>query len=132
MNATRLQRIMSLLGLDLASLDEALQGPEDVKAFRDSTILSFTFVYELTWKAMKEALGLVGISARNPRETFQHAYRQEWIGNERFWLDMLEDGDLIVHTYNQDLAKEIYHRIREEYAPEFRKVYAYLQGQLRD
>ena len=132
MSADRIALVMSRLATARASLDEAMEGPADVKAYRDSTILSFTFVYELTWNALKEGLALVGIIARNPRETFQHAYQQRWIDNEQFWVDMLQDHNLIVHTYNAELSLEIYQRIRDNYASEFRRVYSFLRDKFPD
>lgn len=132
MSATRFRLAMNKFRLALENLDEALAGPANLKAYRDSTILSFTFVYELAWNSMKLGLAEVGIDARNPKAAFQHAFQQRWIDNDRFWLDMLEDRNLVVHTYNEGLALEVYGRIRDEYAPEFRRVHDYLDQQFSE
>ena len=132
MSATRFRLAMSKFSLTLENLDEALAGPANLKAYRDSTILSFTFVYELAWNSMKLGLAEVGIDARNPKAAFQHAFQQRWIDNDRFWLDMLEDRNLVVHTDNEGLALEVYGRIRDEYAPEFRRAHDYLDQQFSE
>ena len=132
MSAIRFRLAMNKFRVALENLDEALAGPANVKAYRDSTILSFTFVYELAWNSMKLGLAEVGIDARNPKAAFQHAFQQRWIDNEQFWLDMLEDRNLVVHTYNEDLALEVYGRIRDEFAPEFRRVHEYLDQQFSE
>ena len=126
MSAIKFRLAMDKFGVALEYLDEALAGPANVKAYRDSTILSFTFVYELAWNSMKLGLAEVGIDARNPKAAFQ----QRWIDNEQFWLDMLEDRNLVVHTHNEGLALEVYGRIKDEFAPEFRRVHEYLDQQL--
>ena len=132
MSATRFRLAMGRFRLALENLDEALAGPADVKAYRDSTILSFTSIYELAWNSMKLGLAEVGIDGRNPKAAFQHAYQQGWIDNERFWLDMLEDRNLVVHTYNEGLALEIYGRIRDDFAPESRRIHRFLDRQFSD
>ena len=129
MSAIKFRLAMDKFSVALENLDEALAGPANVKAYRDSTILSFTFVYELAWDSMKLGLAEVGIDARNPKAAFQHAFQQRWIDNEQFWLDMLEDRNLVVHTHNEGLALEVYGRIKDEFAPEFRRVHEYLDQQ---
>lgn len=132
MSAIKFRLAMGKFRAALGNVDEALAGPANVKAYRDSTILGFTFVYELAWNAMKLGLAEVGIDARDPKAAFQHSFQQRWIDNEKFWLDMLEDRNLVVHTYNEGLALEVYGRIRDEYAPEFRRVHDYLDQQFSE
>jgi hypothetical protein len=45
---------------------------------------------------------------------------------------MLEDRNLVVHTYNEGLALEVYGRIRDVFAPEFQRVHETLNHQLAD
>ena len=35
------------------------------------------------------------------------------------WIDMIEARNLTVHTYNDQMAKEIYDRIKNRYYPSF-------------
>ena len=45
---------------------------------------------------------------------------------------MLEDRNLVVHTYNEGLALEIYGRIRDDFAPESRRIHRFLDRQFSD
>lgn len=35
----------------------------------------------------------------------------EWINDEKKWLEMVQDRNETVHTYNESLAKKIYKRL---------------------
>jgi nucleotidyltransferase substrate binding protein (TIGR01987 family) len=98
---------MADFGDALERLEEALAEPPEITANRDSTILRFTFVYELAWNTMKRCLDYVGITALNPRETIQQAYQQHWIDDEQIWLQMMRDRNLVAHTYKEQLALEM-------------------------
>ena len=131
MNVSRLRQSMSDFGDAVNRLEEVLNLPPEISVNRDSTLLRFTFVYELSWNTMKRCLAHVGITVRNPRETLQHAYQQHWIDNERLWLDMMTDRNLVAHTYKEDMAMEVYERIKG-YAPVFRKTHTFLQEKFAD
>ena len=53
------------------------------------------------------------------------AYEVRWIENETVWLQMLRDRNETSHVYNEDMAKQIYDRIRENY-PEMEQTYLFL------
>jgi nucleotidyltransferase substrate binding protein (TIGR01987 family) len=57
-----------------------------------------------------------GIDVQSPKTVLQQAYVNQLILDEKMWLDMLKDRNLTSHTYNQELALEIYHRI-QKYGP---------------
>ena len=57
-----------------------------------------------------------GIEVNSPKSVLSNAYTNQIIINEKMWLDMLNDRNLTSHTYNQELALEIYHRI-QQYGP---------------
>lgn len=130
MNVNRLRQSMSDFGDALSRLEEALAKPLDA-GNRDSVILRFMFVYELAWNTMRRCLAHEGFTTRSPRETFQHAYQQHWIDDERLWLDMIDDRNLVAHTYKEDRAVEVYERIKG-YAPVFRKAHTFLQERFSD
>lgn len=115
------------LGRAVDRLDEVLlEAERDV--VRDATIQRFEFTFELAWKAMKRALAQVeGIEAASPKQTLQKAYAVLCIADERAWLDMLADRNLSSRTYQEELAKQMYGRIRG-YAPELRRLANLLAG----
>ena len=99
------------LGKALTRLDESLSFDLSQPLVVDACIQRFEFCIELTWKTLKKCLAIEGIEANTPRESVQLAYSVHWINDETAWLSMLKDRNLTSHTYKEDLALEIYHRL---------------------
>ena len=99
------------LGKALSRLDESLSFDLSQPLVVDACIQRFEFCIELTWKTLKKCLAIEGIEANTPRESVQLAYGVHWINDETAWLSMLKDRNLTSHTYKEDLALEIYHRL---------------------
>jgi nucleotidyltransferase substrate binding protein (TIGR01987 family) len=99
------------LGKALSRLDESLSFDLSQPLVVDACIQRFEFCIELTWKTLKKCLAVEGIEANTPRESVQLAYSVHWINDETAWLSMLKDRNLTSHTYKEDLALEIYHRL---------------------
>ena len=99
----------------LTRLNESLQFDLSQPLVVDACIQRFEFCIELTWKTLKKCLAIEGIEANTPRECIQQAYSIHWINDESAWLSMLKDRNLTFHTYKEDLALEIYHRLPLHY-----------------
>lgn len=99
------------LGKALSRLDESLSFDLSQPLVVDACIQRFEFCIELTWKTLKKCLAVEGIETNTPRESVQLAYSVRWINDETAWLSMLKDRNLTSHTYKEDLALEIYHRL---------------------
>jgi nucleotidyltransferase substrate binding protein (TIGR01987 family) len=112
-------------GRALARLEEALALPEGDPISRDVVILRFVLAYETGWKALQRCLAAEKIEARYPKEVFRQAYQAGWLAREAPWIRMLDDRNLVAHTYNEATAARIYADIKS-YAPEFRSALAYL------
>ena len=78
----------------------------------DGTIQRFEFTFEIAWKLMREILMNRGVSVNSPKMTIKEAFREKLFEDGDGWIKMLEDRNLTSHTYKQDLAKEIYDRIK--------------------
>ncbi len=79
----------------------------------DGTIQRFEFTFELFWKTLKKILtDEFNIEAFGPRNVLQQAYSTKLINNEKIWLNMLADRNMTSHTYQQDLADQIYDNIK--------------------
>jgi len=91
-------------------------------------VKDFEIVYELSWKALKEALATQGLEAFAPKDAFSKAFQAKIIRNEDAWLQMLEDRNRTVHVYDEKFAREMCQRISEKYLPEFQKLDEYLRA----
>lgn len=89
---------------------------------RDSIIQRFEFVTELSWKLMKKYLdeNLV-LEVYSPRSVIKESYKQDLIENGELWLDILEDRNLTLHTYDENTANRIKDNIVNKYVLEFEK-----------
>lgn len=109
----------------LQRLKEAIDMYQDEKnlVLLDGTIQRFEFTVELAWKMIKEYLEFEKMGEFNsPRSTIKEAYRVNLIENGETWLDMLDDRNLTSHTYDEVVAKEIYHNIIKKYYEQFTKL----------
>ena len=103
-------------------LGEALAVPvESNEIALDGTIQRFEFSYELMWKTMQRLARFHGFDPQSPRDSFRTAFKQGWIEDENLWLDMIRDRNLTSHTYQKELALQIYERVKIYY-PEMRRV----------
>ena len=64
-----------------------------------------------------------GVICKSPRDTFREAHRNGIIEDEYVWMEMIEDRNTLVHTYEMEKAREIFERIKEEYTTCLEEVY---------
>ena len=87
----------------------------------DATIQRFEFTIELFWKLLKKILLSKGVSTQYPRDVLQEAYAGNLIDDEQVWLNMMNDRNQTSHSYDEELANQIYERIKT-YTPIFSKT----------
>lgn len=78
-------------------------------------IQCFEYTFELAWKTMKDYLEYQGFIVKSPRQTIKTAFQVELIKDGHIWIDALEKRNLMAHTYNEQIAKEVELLIREKY-----------------
>jgi nucleotidyltransferase substrate binding protein (TIGR01987 family) len=72
-------------------------------------IKCFEYCFELSWKTMKKLLEVRGISDINsPRAVFLAAFQNKLIDNIEMWNSFIAQRNLTSHTYDQDLAGEVF------------------------
>ncbi|ABP66526.1 nucleotidyltransferase substrate binding protein, HI0074 family [Caldicellulosiruptor saccharolyticus DSM 8903] len=106
----------------LKRLEEGISIQPDRDIIMDGTIQRFEFVFELSWKLMREYLKYTGLEINNPRTVIKYAYQNGIIEDGDRWLKMLSDRNMTSHLYNQKMAYEIYQNIKLEYVELFRKL----------
>lgn len=81
---------------------------------RDAAIQRFEFTFEAVWKAAKEVLfEREGIDAGSPKGVIRSCREVGILTDQQAVtaLEMVDDRNLTVHTYNERLAVEIYSRL---------------------
>ena len=111
---TKLESLIEDLTKAAKRLGEALDlDVTDIS--RDATIRRFEFTFELSWKAIQAYLKDQGLDCRSPKNCFRLGADSELIDNPTDWFAFLEARNLAVHTYKEEIAKEVYEKAREFY-----------------
>lgn len=96
--------------VELASLREL----SDLE--KQGLIQSFEFTFELAWNVMKDYLeeqGIPGIIGS--KNAVRQAFSQGLITDGQIWMDMIQDRNLAAHSYDEDTANNINHKIKKDY-----------------
>lgn len=108
----------------IKSLENGLaQEPDDLRI--DGVLQRFEFTFELAWKCMKDYLELEGIvsSIGSPREIIQLAYKHNLIDNGDVWIDMMLSRNSLSHMYDENISRDIYDKIKNEYIDLLKKLF---------
>jgi nucleotidyltransferase substrate binding protein (TIGR01987 family) len=83
-----------------------------------AVIKAYEFSFELSWKTLKDLLAWNGVDARLPREVLKQAFATGLLENGQLWIDMLEQRNLMAHTYDQSRARQAAELISHSFWPE--------------
>lgn len=89
----------------------------------DGTIKRFELCYELAWKLIKTYLEDKGIICKNPKDCFKQAYINGLINDETVWMRMIDDRNLLVHTYTGEESRDVFENVKEAYVNSFEYLY---------
>ena len=79
-------------------------------------IQSFEYTHELAWNVMKDFLTFEGIqNIIGSRSATREAFNKGLTEEGQIWMDMIESRNESVHTYNEETADKIVHKIKEIY-----------------
>lgn len=93
-------------------------------------IKAFEMTFELSWKTMKDYLKYNGIDVKLPREVIKQAFANDIIIDGQLWIDMLEDRNLMAHTYDEARALKAVSHICQRYMGGLEQLHQYLLARL--
>lgn len=96
-------------------LSKFYKKPELNELEEQGFIKSFEYCFELSWKVMKDFLESEGFIIKSPRDSIKEAFSFGLIENGTLWLEALKNRNLLVHTYDETLAKEVVEDIIKKY-----------------
>lgn len=97
--------------VSIAEYEKAVTALEQVIALpmndvvRDATIQRFEFCVELSWKTARKVMGT---QTTAPKQVIREMAQAGLIDDVQVWFDALEKRNLSSHTYNEDLANDVY------------------------
>ncbi len=98
----------------LETLKEIIATPYSI-IVRDATIQRFKYSFEIFWKFVKEYLRVKeGVICHSPKSCFREAFNVKLLTEEETvtTLEMTDDRNLTSHTYHEEVAEEIYRKIK--------------------
>ena len=116
--------------LKLKEISKVLTHDISNEIYQMALIKAFEFTYELGWKTTKDYLKYKGIDAKSPRDVIKEAFAIDIIKDGQAWIDMLEDRNLMAHTYDEYNAKLATKHILEEYIENIEQVYLFFKNSI--
>ncbi len=112
MDRTRERTSLAKKALESLKLLSSQEHDSDV--VRDASIQRFEYTFEALWKAAQLYLREVeGLTIGSPKGVVRGAFQVGLLSKDqaRLGLEMVDDRNLTVHTYNETLANAIYSKI---------------------
>ncbi|RYG36473.1 DUF86 domain-containing protein [bacterium] len=105
---TALNQLEEFLGLDM-----------NAKVVQTAVIQAFEYTYELAWRTLRDRAVPEGLDAWTPKKAFKAGIGLRLVpaDEEALWLDMLEDRNVTIHTYDEELAARILEALQSRYLP---------------
>jgi nucleotidyltransferase substrate binding protein (TIGR01987 family) len=107
----RLKERLDVAEKALATLQELPLGESGDALIRDAAIQRFEYTFEAVWKAAQLYLRQQeGLEQGSPKGVVRASLQAGLLTEEqaRRALDMVDDRNLTVHTYNEELARRIF------------------------
>lgn len=90
---------------------------------KQGLIQAFEIVYELSWNVIKDFYQSQGeVSIQGSRDAFRTAFNRGLISNGELFMKMIKSRQLTSHTYNEEIADEIYRDIVNRFYAAFRML----------
>ena len=80
--------------------------------YLDVSVKRFEFTFEMSWKAIKHVLSMLGIEdVKSPRACFKEAFSQAMLTEQHIWLDMIEMRNLSAHIYDESEMRQLENKL---------------------
>jgi nucleotidyltransferase substrate binding protein (TIGR01987 family) len=112
----RLESLQRALCQLQAALAAHASDPEN-EVIGMAVIKAYEFCFELGWKTLKDLLAYEGIDAALPRQVIREAFAANLVRDGQIWIDMLEQRNLMAHTYDIARARRALSLIEGHFAP---------------
>ncbi len=80
---------------------------------KDASILRFRLTVELALKSIQKFLRSEGIICRSPKNCLEEAFKFGLIKDDARWFKILEDKNLIIHSYSEEIDGQVYDRLSQ-------------------
>jgi nucleotidyltransferase substrate binding protein (TIGR01987 family) len=85
----------------------------------------------LAWKTLKDFLESENVEARFPREVIKKGFQYEIISNGEVWMEMLENRNLMTHTYDEEIFESAVKLAVRSFYPEIKQLFLFFQTEIQ-
>ncbi|MCE1247580.1 MAG: nucleotidyltransferase substrate binding protein [Firmicutes bacterium] len=106
---------------------------KDCKSYSDlekeGIIQRFEFTFELAWKTIRDYLEYNGVELQvvTPRSVIEAGFGSKIIVDGQVWIDMLENRNIMSHTYNKENFEKAVEWIFNDYSEAIRQVWSFFR-----
>ena len=97
------------------------------KLEKEGLIQRFEYTFELSWKTLRDYMRYAGVETDLPRDVIKQAYASGLITDGQKWIDMLEDRNLMAHTYDEKSFETAFAKIIQVYYDALKQVFDLLR-----
>lgn len=108
----------------------SISQPNDAE--KQGIIKSFEYTFELSWKTLKDYIESEGIVVNSPRAVIKQAFQLQIVTDGDTWIDMLDQRNLMAHTYDEQRAEKALNLIRDHYNAAIQQLINFLNSKLQD
>ena len=107
-----------------------IKEPEN-ELYQMALVQSFEFTFELGSKTLKDYLSYSGIKKISlPRDVIKQGFHHHIIADGQMWIKMMEDRNLMAHTYSEKNAQKAVTKISQEYHNGIKQLYHFFKSKI--
>ena len=115
----------------LAENDSAEEVLDEI--LKEGLIQRFEYTHELAWNVLKDFLTEIGdVTIYGSKDATKEAFQAGLIKDGEVWMEMIKSRNKTSHTFNEEIADEIYTKILNEYYPAFLTFQQSMEGKRTD
>lgn len=101
---------------------------------KEGVVRRFEYTFELAWKTLKDYLIYSGIVFEQitPRMVIKEAFAARIIEDGQAWIDMLEQRNLMSHTYDRKTFDDVISNISQRYFIALEQVFTWLKQKMTE
>ncbi len=96
---------------------------------KEGVIQRFEYTFELAWKTLRDYLDYCGVNFDQitPRSVIKQAFASKIIKDGQTWIEMLEQRNLMSHTYDSKIFETVFGSISQQYLIALEQVFKWLK-----
>jgi nucleotidyltransferase substrate binding protein (TIGR01987 family) len=96
---------------------------------KEGLIQRFEYVFELSWKTLKDYLENEGFDLNSPKNVIRQAFQSEIIKDSEIWIEALNMRNITIHTYDEKTLNKAVEFIGNFYA-DLKDLYTFFEEKM--